>query len=119
MTCTERLTVDGQCHVDGFGGEGGRFLSGLEFLFAGAERAAEVGAEFAEQLAGFLLLILGQRSDGLTGLGHSRLGTGILRFDGFQFLQTGGVLDFGNAFSDCIAYRLGVKHHTLCHGFPF
>ena len=27
MTCTERLTVDGQCHVDGFGGA---FIEGIE-----------------------------------------------------------------------------------------
>ena len=119
VTRTQRLAVDGQRHVHGLGRERRGFRGGLQFLFARAECATEVGAELAHQLPGFLLLILGQRSDGLAGFGHSRLGAGILRFDGFQFLQTGGVLDFGDAFSDRIAYRLGVKHHTLCHGFPF
>ena len=62
MTGAERATVDRQRHVDGLGLQRALLLLRLELGLLGAERAAEVGAELAHKLAGFLLLIDRQRS---------------------------------------------------------
>ena len=104
VTGAERATVDRQRHVDGLGLQRALLLLRLELGLLGAERAAEVGAELAHKLAGFLLLIDRQRPDGLAGLGHRRFGTGVLRFDGFELLQAGGVLNLADALGDRIGH---------------
>ncbi len=79
MAGAKRLAVDRQRHIDGFGGQLARSLLRLELAFLGAERTAEVGAKLAHELAGFLLLVLRQRADGLAGLRHRGFRSGVLR----------------------------------------
>ncbi len=119
MARAQRLTLDRQGHVDGFGGQCAGLLFGLDLLLLGAERATEVGAQLAHELARVLLLVLRQRTDGLACLRHRGFRSGVLRLDGFQFLHAGGVFDFRDALGNRIGYRLGVEYRTFCHEIPF
>ena len=110
MTGAQRLTAHRQRHIHGFGGKRGLLGGFLELDLLGTIGAAEVGAQLAHELAGFLLLV---------GLGHRRIGTCVRCLDGLELLQVGGVLDFLDALGNLSGHLVGVEHHLFCHENPF